>query len=62
MNKPSSTITAAGLAGMGMSLFWEMITQFTDMDPRATLVAISVAFVTAAVGYGKKENVIINVD
>ncbi len=57
MNKPSSTITAAGLAGMGMTLFWEMFQQFSTMDVRASLVAVSVAFVTALVGYAKKENV-----
>jgi len=58
MNKPSSTIQAASLAGMGMTLFWEMVIQFTDTDPRATLVAASVAFVVALVGYVKKENVL----
>jgi len=58
MNKPSSTITAATLAGMGMTLFWEMFQQFSTMDVRASLVAVSVAFVTALVGYAKKENVL----
>ena len=58
MNKPSSTITAATLAGMGMTLFWEMFQQFSTLDVRASLVAVSVAFVTALVGYVKKENVL----
>ena len=58
MNKPSSTITAAALAGMGMTLFWEMFQQFSTLDVRASLVAVSVAFVTALVGYAKKENVL----
>jgi len=59
MNKPSSTITAATLAGMGMTLFWEAVMQFGVMgDVRPTLVASSVVFVSAAVGYGKRENVL----
>lgn len=59
MNKPSSTITAATLAGMGMTLFWELAMQFNLIGPvRPALIAGSVAFVTAAVGYWKKENVL----
>ena len=59
MNKPSSTITAAALAGMGMTLFWELIMQFNFMGAvRPALIAGSVAFVSAMVGYFKKENVL----
>lgn len=57
MNKPSSTITAATLAGLGMTMFWELVMQFSSMDWRPTLVAGSVTFVSAVVGYYKKENV-----
>jgi hypothetical protein len=58
MNKPSSTITAATLAGMGMTLFWELVTQFSTAEITESLVAASVVFVSAAVGYFKKENVL----
>ncbi len=59
MNKPSSTITAAALAGMGMTLFWELIMQFNLMGAvRPALIAGSVVFISAAVGYYKKENVL----
>ena len=58
MNKPSSTITAATLAGMGMSVTWELIATFTNIELSAGMVAASVTFVIAAVGYAKKENVL----
>ena len=58
MNKPSSTITAAALAGMGMSVAWELVATFTDIELSAGMVAASVTFVIAAVGYFKKENVL----
>ncbi len=59
MNKPSSTITAATLAGMGMTMFWEVVMQFNIMGPvRPALIAGSVALVSALVGYFKKENVL----
>jgi hypothetical protein len=60
MEKPSSTITAATLAGMGMTMFWELVMQFNVLgaEVRPSLVAGSVAFVSAAVGYYKKENVL----
>lgn len=57
MNKPSSTITAATLAGLAMTMFWELVMQFSTMDWRPTLVAGSVTFVSALVGYLKKETV-----
>ena len=58
MNKPSSTITAATLAGMGMSVTWELIATFTNIELSAGMVAASVTFVVALVGYLKKENVL----
>jgi|15BtaG_2_1085339.scaffolds.fasta_scaffold26907_2 hypothetical protein len=58
MNQPSSTITAAALAGMGMTLLFELLIQFDVLQPRATLVAASVTFVSALAGYLKKENVL----
>lgn len=59
MNKPSSTITAAALAGMGMTLLWELVMQFNLIGPvRPALIAGSVAFVVSVVGYFKKENVL----
>jgi len=58
MNKPSSTITAATLAGMSMTLFWEIVMQFTGEPIRASMVAASVALVSALVGYFKRETVL----
>ena len=58
MNKPSSTIQAATLAGMGTSVVWELVDTFTAVDVSAGLIAASVAFVSALVGYFKKENVL----
>ena len=59
MNKPSSTITAAALAGMGMTLTWELIMQFGLIsNVRPALIAGSVTLVVALVGYFKKENVL----
>jgi divalent metal cation (Fe/Co/Zn/Cd) transporter len=59
MNKPSSTITAAALAGMGMTLFWQSVMYFQLMPaPPPSMVAASVTFVASAVGYYKKENVL----
>ena len=58
MNQPSSTITTAALAGLGMTLLWELVIQFDVLNPRATLVAASVTFVSALAGYLKKEKVL----
>lgn len=58
MNKPSSTITAAGLAGTGMTVVWELVATFTAYDPTAGLIAGSTVFVSSLVGYWKKENVL----
>jgi len=58
MNKPSSTITAATLAGMGVSLGWELAATFTDITLSPGLVAASTVFVSALAGFFKKENVL----
>ena len=59
MNAPSSTIKAATLAGMGMTVLWELVMQFNLMGTvRPALIAGSVALVTAVVGYYKKEVVL----
>lgn len=58
MNKPSSTITAATLAGMAMALTWELVATFTDVTLSAGLISASTVFASAAVGYWKKENVL----
>ena len=58
LNKPSSTITAATLAGMGVALLWELVATFTDVTLSAGLVSASTVFVSAAFGYFKKENVL----
>lgn len=58
MNKPSSTITAATLAGMGTSVAWELVSTFTDVELSAGMVAASVVFVSSLVGYFKVEKVL----
>ena len=58
MNKPSSTITAATLAGMAMTVVWGLVSTFTSYQVDPTLVSGSVTFVAALVGYFKKENVL----
>ena len=57
MNKPSSTITAAALAASALTLIWGLVDTFTDVTVGAMLVSASTAFVAAAFGYAKKENV-----
>lgn len=58
MNRPSSTITAATIAGMGASVAWELVATFSSVDPTAGLIAGSTALAAAAAGYFKKEKVI----
>lgn len=58
MNRPSSTITAATLAGMATALVWELVATFTDIEPSLGLVSASTIFVASLVGYYKKENVL----
>lgn len=55
--RPSSTITAAALAGMGMTLLTELAMQF-GFALRPTLVAAVTTFASALVGYIKRENVL----
>jgi len=58
MNRPSSTITFAGLTGMGMTVVWGAIkTWMPEIDLDPMLVSGSTAFASAAVGFFKKENV-----
>jgi hypothetical protein len=58
MNRPSSTITAATIAGMTASVGWELVATFSSVDPTAGLIAGSTALAAAAAGYFKKEKVI----
>lgn len=58
MNKPSSTITAATLAGLGMGVVWGLINTFTDFVVDPMLISGSTAFASALAGYFKKENVL----
>lgn len=56
--RPSSTITAAGLAGLGVSLLWALVDNFTDIEATATTVSLSTTFAAALMGYLKKERVL----
>ena len=58
MNKPSSTITAAALAGIGMTVIWGLVSTFTDFKVDPMLISGSATFVAALFGYLKKENVL----
>lgn len=62
MNKlamPSSTITAASLAGLGTTFAWEVVMQIApDLVIRPSLVTLSATLVIALIGYYKKENVL----
>ena len=58
MNRPSSTITAATLAGLGMTVFWGLVTSFTNINPDPTLVSGSVALIGGLAGYFRKETVL----
>ena len=58
MNRPSSTITFATLAGMGASIIWELVDTFTQVEPTMGLVSGSAIFVAALAGYFKRENVL----
>lgn len=57
MNKPSSTITFATIAGMSAAVVWELVATFTAISPTAGLIAGSTALAGAVAGYFKKENV-----
>jgi len=58
VNKPSSTITAATVAGLLMSLFWGTLNEFTAISVSAGYISLSVTAVSAVVGYFKRENVL----
>lgn len=58
MNRPSSTITAATLAGMATAIAWQILATFTDISLEPGLIAGSSTFVSALVGFFKKENVL----
>lgn len=60
MNQPSSTITAAFLAGMGMSLAWLIASEFFGIQASEAVVSLSVTFVSSLVGYFKPETVYAN--
>lgn len=59
MNKPSSTITAATLAGLAMSLMWGTVNEFTDLVISPGYVSLSVAFASGLAGYFTKEKVLL---
>ena len=59
MNRPSSTITFAALAGMAMTVLWGLVSTFTEYKVDPLLVSGSVTFVISLVGYFKKENVLV---
>ena len=58
MNAPSSTITAATLTGMGLTVLW-LVYGWLHWGPPApeALVSASTTFLSALIGYVKKENV-----
>lgn len=58
MNRPSSTISFATLAGLATSFVWEMIDTFTTIEPSLGAVATSVALVGGLVGYFTPEKVL----
>ena len=59
MNQPSSTIKAAGLAGLGMGVIWGGVkTYWPDLQLDPMLVSGSTTFVSALVGYLKPERVL----
>lgn len=58
MNRPSSTITAATLAGMGTALLWELVATFGQVELSPGLIAASTVFVSSLFGYFKKERVL----
>lgn len=58
MNRPSSTITAATLTGMGVALIWELVGTFTAINPSPGLISASTVFFSSLVGYFKREKVL----
>jgi len=58
MNKPSSTITAATIAGLAMSAFWGTLNEFTDLTISAGYIGLTVSLASGLAGYWKKEKVL----
>ena len=58
LSKPSSTIQAASITGLTMTLLWVVIPEFTDVKLSAEFVSATTALVMAIAGYFKKENVL----
>lgn len=58
MNKPSSTITAATLVGMGITAVWALVDNFSAITVSATVVSTTSLFGMSVAGYCKKENVL----
>ena len=58
ISRPSSTITAATLAGMFVTVLWQLVATFTDVQPTPGLISGSTVFASALVGYMKKEKVL----
>jgi len=62
MNQPSSTITAATLAGLVMAALWAVANEFyfkpRGIVPSAEMASLVNAAVVGLVGYFKKENVL----
>jgi hypothetical protein len=55
MNKPSTTITVAGVVGAGMTLLWLIIPEITDYQVPPAIVAATATFVSVTIGYFTKE-------
>ena len=56
--KPSSTITAAGLAGLATAAVFATINEFSDIQISAGYVSLITTLISSWVGYRKKENVL----
>jgi len=50
LKAPSSTITWATLAGLGMAAMWGGVDTFTAFDPSTSLVGSTVALASGIVG------------
>ncbi len=57
MNQPSSTITAAFLAGTATSLLWALWSWLGTAVPPPEVVSLSTTLVASLVGYLKPERV-----
>ena len=58
MARPSSTITAATLAGLSVSFAWQLVATFTDVEVSAGMISASVVLISSLVGFFKRENVL----